>query len=457
MLDQPPLSYEYHVILGRPARAEVLLLPGEGGWRLPNFFTAERRSWQDVGHVNWAIADRYAATVDTLRCAAIDYERESELLSKVYAAALRDPAWCPPEGAIWAGRAELSAIPLALPRQRDVIAEWFDWYAERVPTPASRAPWYKLGWHARADAWVRTTLESLGIALIGPVEHLRSWQRSATLRAPTERGDVSFKAVPAMFGHEPALTAALAASDPARIAAPLAIDPARGWMLTPAVPGHSLDEQPEIELWEAALRSFAELQIASVARLADLRAAGVPDRPLSQLAAQIGPLIADVAATLPGRPAGLSDEHRAALADLAPRFYEMCAELERYGLPPTIEHGDFWAGQIIAGPNGFTFLDWSDSSISHPFFSLLLFLIEIEDHFPKVPSVRERLRDAYLDPWATHVPRPQLERAFELAQPLAALHHAITYQQVVLPNMEVAWEMELMLPFYLKMLLRLTA
>jgi hypothetical protein len=264
-----------------------------------------------------------------------------------------------------------------------------------------------------------------------------------------------FKAVPPMFGHEPALSAAMAAADPTRIAAPLAIDAARGWMLTPGVAGRSLDEQPEIELWEAALRSFAELQIVSAGRLDALRAAGVPDRPLGQLADQIAPLLADVAATLPGRPAGLTDEQRAALAKLAPRFCEMCAELASYGLPHTIEHGDFWAGQIIAGPEGFTFLDWSDSSIAHPFFSLLLFLIEIEDHFPKIPGVRERLRDAYLGPWAAHMPHAQLERAFELAQPLAALHHAITYQRVVLPNMEVAWEMELMLPFYLKMLLRL--
>jgi hypothetical protein len=74
-----------------------------------------------------------------------------------------------------------------------------------------------------------------------------------------------------------------------------------------------------------------------------------------------------------------------------------------------------------------------------------------------LPGVRERLRDAYLEPWSARMPRGRLERAFELAQPLAALHHAITYQQVVLPGMEVAWEMELMLPFYLKMLLRLAA
>jgi hypothetical protein len=457
MSDQPPLSYEYHLILGRPSRGELLLLPSAVGWRLPGFSASERRPWQDVYHVSRALRELYAAEVNILRCAAIDYERDSELLSKIYVAELRDPAWRPPPGAVWAGPDEAAALPLALPRQRAAIAEWFAWYADGGLAPATRAAWYRPGWHAQASDWIAQRLADIGVAQVGPPEQLRCWQRSAVLRVPTERGDMYLKAVPPMFAHEPALSAALAEVDPRRLVAPLAIDAARSWMLMPTVPGQSLDEQPEIERWEAALRSFAQLQIASTRRLGPLRAAGVPDRPLDQLAAQIDPLLADVSATLPGRPAGLTDAQRAALIDLAPRLREMCAELARSGLPASIEHGDFWAGQIIAGPTDFTFLDWSDSSIAHPFFSLLLFLIEAEDHFPKVPDVRERLRDAYLEPWAVHMARDHLVRTFELAQPLAALHHAITYQQVVLPNMELAWEIELMLPFYLKMLLRLAA
>ncbi|MEI8308531.1 MAG: hypothetical protein WCF99_15840 [Chloroflexales bacterium] len=453
MPDQTALTYEYHVILSHPTTDGVVLLPGEGGWRLPGFIAAERRFWQDVDHVSRAMADRYGATVDTLRCVAVDYERDSELLSKVYAATLRDPTWPLPPGAIWVSSEDIARLPLALPRQRAAISAWFGWRAEGAP--AIRAPWYVPGWHAKATRWITRQLDSLGITQYGPPEQLRSWQRSAILRTLTDRGEVYFKAVPPMFGHEPALTTALVAVAPARVAVPLAVDHARGWMLTSGIVGYSLDEQPEIERWEAALRSFAEVQIASTRRLDALRATGLPERPLRQLAAQVTPLLADVAATLPGRPAGLSAEQRGALASLAPRLHHMCAELDSYGLPPTIEHGDFWAGQIIVSPQGFTFLDWSDSSISHPFFSLLLFLIEIEDHFPKIHDVRERLRDAYLSPWVAYTPRARLERAFELAQPLAALHHALTYHRVVLPHMEVAWEMELMLPFYLKMLLRL--
>jgi hypothetical protein len=445
---QTPLTYSYHLVVAHP-REPLALLPA-GAESLPGFSLPERRFWQEVDHINREARALLQTEVSTLRCLAIDYERERELLTRFYAVAPLDAGWEPPPGARWVGPAELGGLP---ERQRQVLAEWFDWL--RRPAPPARAPWYRPGWLAEASAWARDALSEAGLTLSGPVEQLRSWQRSAILRLPTPAGPAYLKAVPPMFGHEPALTAALAAADPGRFTRPLALNQGRGWLLMRELRGPGLHELREVERWEAALRSFAEVQIASVGRAAELRALGVPERRLEDLAQRAGPLLADVPATLPGDPAGLSDAQRAQLAQLGPRLRDWCAELAAYRIPPALEHGDFWAGQVVVADRGYGFLDWSDSSIAHPFFSLLLFLIEVDDYFPKEPGVRERLRDAYLAPWAALAPRHSIVRAFELAQPLAALHHAISYHQVVLPNMELRWEMELMLPFYLKMLLRL--
>ena len=340
------------------------------------------------------------------------------------------------------------------------MAEWLAWYAAGASPGPLRPPWYTPGWHAEARAWAVTALARAGLPPIGPAVQLRSWQRSAILRIPTAEGAAFFKAVPPVFGHEPALTAALAAADPARFAGPVALDRERGWLLMRELPGPTLETlraEGDVARWQAALAAFAEVQIATAGRLGELRALGVPERPLATLAARLAPLLADTAATLPGRPAGLSAGERARLRALAPRLQAMADELAAYGLPPALEHGDFWAGQVVATTDGYAFLDWSDSSIAHPFFSLLLFLVEIEDFFPRAPGVRERLRDAYLEPWARLAPGADLARAFELAQPLAALHHALSYHVAILPAFAVRWEMELMLPFYLKMALRLAA
>jgi hypothetical protein len=454
-----PLRYECHIAVGAPGEARLLLLPGEAGWRLPGFGADERHFWQDVDHVNAWLRFEFGAPATTLRCLSLDYSPGDELVSMVYAAALHDSAWSPPPGARWVFADELPGLALEREGQRETMAEWLAWYAGGPP-PRLRAPWYLPGWHAEAAAWAATALRQAGLPPRGPIEQLRSWQRSAILRLPTAEGPAYFKAVPPMFGHEPALTAALAAGDPPRFAAPVAIDEGRGWLLMRELPGPSLEalrDDGDVPRWQAALASFAEVQIATATRLDELRALGVPDRPLEALAGRLAPMLADTAATLPGRPAGLSAEERARLRALAPRTEIMAQDLAAYGLPTALEHGDFWAGQVVVGERGFGFLDWSDSSLAHPFFSLLLFLVEIEDFFPRVPWVRERLRDAYLEPWRPLAPGADLTRAFELAQPLAALHHALTYHTVVLPNIEVKWEMELMLPFYLKMALRLAA
>lgn len=449
------LHHIYAAVVIHPHQNRLLLLPDAAGWRLPGFSDDERRFWQDVAHVNRGIGAILGAPVRSLRCLAIDYQQQDavERLVKIYAVQVVDPAWTPPAGAIWADAADLGRLDLAVPAQRPVIADWLAW---RRDQPSSlRTPWYQPGWADVALAWSAAQLERRGTPALGPAEQLRTWQRSAIWRLPTADGAVYLKAVPPMFGHEPALTAALAEVDPRRFVAVLAVDQARGLFLMRDYGGTPLDQLREVDRWEQALHSFAEIQIATVRRAERLRALSVPVRPLADLADRALPLLADHAAMLPGEPAGLSDDDRAALSALAPRLARLCAELARHRLPPTIEHGDFWAGQIIAVGDGYRFTDWSDSSIAHPFFSLLLFLVEIEDFFPKVPDVRERLRDAYLRPWSRGIRRPDLVRAFELAQPLAALHHALTYHELILPNMEVRWEMELMVPFYLKMLLRL--
>jgi len=448
-----PVRYEYHVAVIHPREDRVLLLPGVEGWRLPHFAQGERHVWQDVAHVNQGLREVLGVSATTLRCLAIDYRREAEVVSKLYAAVPRDPSWRPPPGGRWVAREEVGVLPLEVEGHRRPLSEWFAWYAG---APRQRAPWYLPGWHEAATRWATEQLTGAGMPPTGPAEQLRSWQRSAILRLPTTEGAVYLKAVPPIFAYEPALTAVLAAADPARFPRPVAVDPGRGWLLMRELRGPTLDTRcDDVELWERALATFAEVQIASSAHLPALRAAGAPERPLATLAARLAPLLADPDAGMPASPAGLSADERRRLHALAARLEALTRRLAAYDLPATIEHGDFWAGQVVVTGAGFAFLDWSDSSISHPFFSPLLFLVEIEDFFPRLPGVRERLRDAYLRPWAELLPGRDLVAAFELAQPLAALHHASTYHGVVLPNIELKWEMELMLPFYLKMALRL--
>lgn len=99
------------------------------------------------------------------------------------------------------------------------------------------------------------------------------------------------------------------------------------------------------------------------------------------------------------------------------------------------------------------FFDWSDASITHPFFSLLLLFDDSPAALMAPPQQNQRLRAAYLSPWQVYESMERLEQALELAEQLAPVHHALLYHLMILPNMEAKWEMVNMVAYYLRMLL----
>jgi hypothetical protein len=446
MSSSEPQFVDY-AIVPHPSEPRVLLLPSENGWLLPHVYHHERHFWQSVAPVNQAVGALLGMELTTLRCMWTDYWRT------VYAMENHSAGWRPPAGAAWFSSDQVAELSLARPELREQLSNWFA--AQDASAAPRGVPWYRAGWYAEATEWIRAQLDRLSLPAAGSIEQLRSWERSAILRAHTAAGDLYFKAAPPMFAHEPALTQALAERDPARFPAVLAVDTERCWMLMPDHGGRRLDQIPDVDRWELALRRFARLQIALSADVGRFVGLGCPSRPLELLAAQIDPLLSDTAA-LTSASAALDQREIAELRALGPRLRARCAELAGYGLPLTLEHGDFWPGQVLARDDGDVFIDWSDSSVAHPFFSMSFFsdTTEAEEFLPGIADLRSRMRDAYLEPWNAYEPAARLVEAYELAQQLAPLHNAITYHVYILPGMQAKWEMHNMISFYLRKLLR---
>jgi hypothetical protein len=246
-------------------------------------------------------------------------------------------------------------------------------------------------------------------------------------------------------------------------------------------PGDSLMQSGDPLLWESAAAAIAHMQIDWLPATGELAALGCPRVTVDQIQRDIGPLLDDVAALRP-RPGGarcaeaagaldeaaasylpdaLTGEQVAALQRRRPELEALCRELDAEGIPESLEHGDLWAENAIAGEGGVVLIDWEDASVAHPFFTPALLLLSL-DHtgaLAHVPDARRRIRDAYLAPWSARGPMARwmarrLERTFELAQQVAMLHYARQFWRHSLPVIETSWEVRGFTPFFLRRLLQ---
>ena len=271
-----------------------------------------------------------------------------------------------------------------------------------------------------ADEWIRSHIEPIGqIEMV----HERPW--ATVLRVPLANGLAWFKACAAAQAFEPRLTAELSARWPDRVGEVLAADTQRGWLLLAdaGTPLRLLGNPPDA--WLCALPLYAELQHGEAARARDHLAHGVPDLGLATWPARYAELLQH---ELP-----LTPDEIGRLIAFAPSFERMCQELAGHGLPDTLQHDDLHHNNLFAQGARLRVLDWGDSSISHPFASLVVtfrFLEEINQLPPGNPWF-QRLRDAYLEPWGR-----QLIPAFALALRLGTFAHTFGWvrQRMALPT-----------------------
>lgn len=194
--------------------------------------------------------------------------------------------------------------------------------------------------------------------------------------------------------------------------------------------------------WERVLGALAELQIACVNRQEDLLALGCPDLRLPVVSAQLGPMLNDQTAMHMDQPGGLSSEQVTRLRARVPQLQAACQRLADGGIPETLEHGDFGPINVLVQDEQITYLDWTDASLAHPFFSALRLLIYClpaslkERH----PDLAMRLRIAYLEPWTVYAPMDHLLETLDHAIIPMRLHRALNYSLLDFTRQNIPWE-----------------
>lgn len=402
--------------------------------------------------INSWVREHLGLKTTVLRCLRLDYDSALRRDARIYELECHTPDPAPPANTLWAGLDDLMEVARGIPGVCEALKAC---RSDRSCPDIGRRQWAVPGWWSQATSWVRRTLSGLGLPCPDEITQMRTWERSCIAR--TGDGQFYFKAVPPMFAHEPRLTRELARWYPRVSPEVVALDEERGWMLLRSAGQRVLEDASDVSLWEETIRTLAQLQIDLSRRVDRLLALGCPDRRLNRLEEHLQALLADDSILRCGSRPLTEDEIRR-LRGLGPVLKATCRQLAACSIPPSLEHGDFWAGQVVIPEEGFAFIDWSDSSVSCPFFSMATFLAVQEAYLPGSDlDAPDRLRAAYLREWTAFAPLERLREAFRWAEWLAPIHNAVTYHRFVLPFMETRWEMENMVGFYLRALLKVTS
>lgn len=113
------------------------------------------------------------------------------------------------------------------------------------------------------------------------------------------------------------------------------------------------------------------------------------------------------------------------LRRLLSRVRELGVWIESAGVPLSLEHGDLHKGNIVGcNAPGLRIIDWSEASITHPFFSLFFLLWEATELAQKV---KEELIATYLGPWEVFGSHQELRQLMRLTDELALCFYAYRY------------------------------
>ncbi len=283
------------------------------------------------------------------------------------------------------------------------------WPGDPLADQPLRQIWAHPGGPAALLAWADDRLARAGLDRTGPAQQMRTWNLSVLWRIPTNGGRVWLKAVPDFFAHEGAVIDWIGVP-----VAPRLIDFESGRALLAGIEGPTNHEVRDPVALSPMVELLTGLQHRALDRLPELIALGVPDRRL--------PTAVDrVAAVTEQWGSGLEPAERRTLDAVLAGLPARVAAIADCGVPDTLVHGDFHAGNVVGRPDDYVILDWGDSFIGHPLLDELAFV----ERLP--PAVQAAARGWFVDAWRRIVPGSQPARAIELLEPVMVLEAAAMY------------------------------
>ena len=302
----------------------------------------------------------------------------------------------------------------------------------------SQLIWKDPDWQKEAHDWIRAEAERKSIQLTGEIEQPHVYHWSTVMRVPTSSGLIFFKATAGEIIHEIALTQKMTSWLPDRLPELIAVDARRGWMLMRDGGEQlraSVRPAKDTKPWKPVIKKYAELQIGLAEYVSEILALGIPDHRLAALPSLYAQLLTDMEILRIDQGKGLTSDEFQQLKEWLPRFEQICMDLAAYGIPESVNHGDFHDGNVLLKEERITFFDWGDADVTHPFVSLRTLWVSIEialelDDYAFTPEMADLL-DHYLEPFERFASRDELHKVYALSKPVASVVKALAWHQSI--------------------------
>jgi Phosphotransferase enzyme family len=425
------MTIPFYVMLPDSKGQRVALLQKGKSFSLPQFSREDGTRFNTVTSINDAVASAWHVPVSVAYCIAPGENGEEA----AFALHNHDENWKPPSGAKWVDLGELKNLVFDSPEQRSIV---LDWLSSEEDVIWRNLPWSSSDWLAKATKWIHESVASTGATVTGEPTQVRAWALSCILRVPTTAGTIYFKALPSFFGHEPVLCRYLLEKFPQYMVDLVAIEPDQHWMLSKEWAGSAPTSEEE---WYKALSALIEIQQHCNDNVAELFSFGVKDRRLSVLPSLLTPVLDDLKDEKIWQLYGVNSEEAKELSRRIKDLSKLCDRLSECGIPETLMHGDLWSSNVVyrdtvSGKSPLIF-DWTDASITHPFFDIYCALTSEKDE----KTVRN-LKQAHMKAWSEIVPEETVLKAFDLSWQVAPYYYVLAYRNVQLnAPLQSRWEL----------------
>jgi hypothetical protein len=304
-----------------------------------------------------------------------------------------------------------------------------------MSTP-SQLLWQDPNWQKQAMDWIHSEAKRHSIRITGEIEQPHAYAWSTVLHVPTDQGKLFFKATAQETIYEAALTQSLARWFPDCMPEFVVVDTTRGWMLMRDGGEQlraSIRPTKDVAPWKPVIARYAKVQIGLAEHITEMLSLRLPDHRLSVLPTLFTQLLADEESLMIDQEKGLTSTEWQQLKDKTSRFEQICSDLAAFGIPESLNHGDFHDGNVLLKDGHITFFDWGDADVTHPFVSLRTFFVSIEnslnlDDYAFTPAMAELL-DLYLEPFQQFASQAELQTAYQVSKPVASLVKALAWHQ----------------------------